>query len=204
MEVLPPQLLNAAAVFAVSIYGVLLMVPLVLALLFVSVVQLGVWTWLVPLLTVVFATALLPFGFGNPYIARLVRKLGPPPGPPDRSFIVQLTAQPRVRSGLRGVIEDADDVGWLSVTETGLVFQGDSLRLTVPFELLANVRARTIGLRGLFLYPCMELRVGGLGETQTLRFAERSTVWLPACRTVSRRMTRLLSEKAKPGGEQAG
>ena len=111
LEVLPPRLLNAAAVLAVSLYGVLLMVPLVLALLFVSVVQLGVWTWLVPLLAVAFATALLPFGFGNPYIARLVRKLGPAPGPEDRTFIVQLTAQPRVRSGLRGVIEDADDVG---------------------------------------------------------------------------------------------
>jgi hypothetical protein len=195
LEVKPPRLLTGGAMVALSLYGVLLMAPVIAALLAVSVLQLSLLTWLIPVATVAAATCFLPFGFGNPHVARLVRSLSPgPEASPDR-FIVQVTLGPRLRSGARALIEDADDIGWLSFSESELVFQGDSLSLVLPFAQIRQARARTIGLRGLFLYPCITLVVAGLPNVDSLTFAERSSSLLPASRAVTQKIRRRLAER---------
>lgn len=194
-EVKPPRLLTGGAMLALSLYGVMLMLPVVASLLAVSVLQLGLLTWLIPVVTVAAVTWFLPFGFGNPHVARLVRSLGPgTDASPDR-FIVQVTLAPRLRSGPRALIEDADDIGWLSFSESELVFQGDSLSLVVPFTQIRHARTRTIGLRGLFLYPCVTLAVEGLPNVNTLTFAERSSSLLPASRALTQKIRGRLAER---------
>ncbi len=188
-------MLTTGAMLALSLYGVLLMLPLIASLLAVSVLQLGLLTWLIPLATVAAITWFLPFGFGNPHVARLVRSLAPASdNSPDR-FIVQVTLTPRLRSGARALIEDADDIGWLSFSESELVFQGDSLSLALPFAHIRQTRTRTIGLRGLFLYPCVTLVVEGVPNVDSLTFAERSSSLLPASRAVTRKIRSRLSER---------
>ena len=181
-------------------YGLLLMIPVVLVALAVSVRQLGMLTVLLPVLAVGIATFFLPFGFGNPYVARLVRSLPKPAAWEPGSAIVQLTLTPRLRSGTRALLEDADDVGWLGFSESTLVFQGDSVALSIPLAQIREVRFENIGARGLYLYPRLAISVQGLDGVQALGFADRSSWWLPAARRSTRAFQSLLAVKLAGAG----
>ena len=131
----------------------------------------------------------LPFGGGNTHITRLVRSLGAASGKGGEGFIVQLTLSPRFRSGLRAILEDADDIGYLTFEGNGLRFAGDSVKAFVPYERIEAVRAENSGLRGGFVYGRrIRVVVAGLPETEWPKFTERSSWLLPE----SRRMTREL------------
>lgn len=199
VDVGKPRFFTTGAVAVMCLYGLFLMVPVLVSLAAVSVLQLGVLTWLIPLLTLAAATFLLPFGFGNPHAAKLARALPRPIGAEHDPFTVQLTLTPRVRSGLRALVEDADDIGWLMLDETALVFAGDSIQLSIPYDKIEEVRSNTIGLRGLFLYPSVSMNVAGLSGFSSLKVAERSAWSLPAARGISRDLIRRLRLKLPAG-----
>src|SRR5258708_1318506 len=113
LEVRPPTLLKGGAVFTISLYGLILVIPVFLSMMIVSVLQFGVITLLVPLGTIGLATFFLPLGFGNPHVTKLVRRLLPPSNHQPDTYVVQLTRNPRNRSGFMAVLENADDIGWL-------------------------------------------------------------------------------------------
>ena len=101
-------------------------------------------------------------------------------------------------SGLRGLLEDADDIGCLSFTSSEFVFHGDSVKLSVPFDQIERVRRQNVGLRGLFVYgPRIELAVSGLPNIKSLEFAERSSWLLPTSRRTTRKLFECLSAKAE-------
>jgi hypothetical protein len=154
------------------------------------------YTVLLPFLAVAITALFLPFGLGNSYIVRLVRPLKPATASDAKTFIVQLTLSPRIRSGLRALLEDADDVGYLSVSESELVFQGDSVKLSVPKDCIEAVRPRNIGMRGLFVYGRrIEVVISGLPNVASIQFAERSSWLLPASRRVTRELCALFAAK---------
>lgn len=194
LEVNPPTLLNARAVVVICLYGLILVVPVLVSMIFVSMVQFGVITFLVPLATIAVATFFLPLGFGNPHVTKLVRPLRPQSNPDHDVFVVQLTRNPRKRSGLLAVLEDADDFGFLSFTDSALVFNGDSIQLTVPFDKINELKPQTVGWRALFAYgPQIAFSVAGLAEEGTFAFAERSSWLLPTARKNARQMYQRLS-----------
>ena len=82
--------------------------PFLLLVLVVSVTQFSLLTALIPLLVVAATAYFLPFGLGNTHVTRLVRSLNPAAAQGGEGFIVQLTLSPRLRSGLRALLEDAD------------------------------------------------------------------------------------------------
>jgi hypothetical protein len=193
LELTPAKVLGGRALLAVSAYGLVLMVPVLAgSLAAVSLFRLGVWTWLIPLSLILGASWLLPLGFGNPHIARLAASM-PRPDTQSRTFLVQLTLSPRVRSGFRALLDDADDVGWLWVSESAVEFRGDSVRLTLPLERIRQVRRGSIGLRGLYLYPQLTLAVSGLTQASEIWLAERASWLLPNSRRVTGEIFRLLS-----------
>lgn len=204
IEVKPPRLYTTAAVLAVVAYGLFLALPvLILSLVVISLPKYGLFTFLIPLLAIAVATFFLPFGFGNPLVSRLVRTLRPAAETGQDRFIVQLTLTPRLRSGLRALMEDADDIGWLSFTSSALVFQGDSVQLCVPFEKIQQLRPQSIGVRGLFVWgPRVALAVSGLPNVTALEFAERSSWLLPSSRRTARELYQCLAQKAA-GSEAA-
>src|SRR5258708_374141 len=118
LEVRPATLFGGRAVIAISLYGLILVIPVLLSMMIVSVLQFGVLTFLLPLGTIAVATFFLPLGFGNPHVTKLVRPLMPAPNARQDTYIVQLTRKPRNRSGLGAVLEDADDIGFLSLTDS--------------------------------------------------------------------------------------
>ena len=152
IEIGQPKLFKMGAVVIVTAYGLLLVAPIFVSMLVVSVIPFGMLTVLIPFLVLAGAAFFLPFGLGNTHITRLVRSFNPPAGKGEEGFVVQLTLSPRLRTGLRATLEDADDIGWLSFTGTGLLFAGDSVRLSVPYDQIERVQPRNIGLRGGFVY----------------------------------------------------
>jgi hypothetical protein len=196
IEIGQPRLFKLGTVLIVSAFGILLALPFLAALLLVSVLQLGIWTILIPLLAVASATVFLPVGLGNPYVSRLVRAMNPVAGESNGGFVVQLTVSPRIRSGLTAVLEDADDIGYLSFDSAGFRFQGDSVKLVVPFSSVREVRPQNIGMRGLFVYG---RRIGvalkDVASVNRIEFAERSSWLLPTSRRITRQLQRNLSQQ---------
>ena len=199
IEIVQPKLFTTRAVAVVSAYGLLLAAPIFTSMLVVSVIGYGILTVLIPLLVVAATAYFLPFGLGNTHVTRLVQSLNPAAGKSDDGFIVQLTLSPRIRSGLRAILEDADDIGYLSFTRTELRFQGDSVQLSIPFDQIQQVRPQNIGLRGLFLYGRrIKIVASGLPQVASFAFAERSSWLLPTSRAITRKMYQRLSTSVSP------
>jgi hypothetical protein len=196
IEIGQPRLFTLGAVLIVSAYGVLLAVPFLASLLAVSVLKLGVLTVLIPALGVAWAAVFLPFGLGNPYVSRLVRSLSPAAGETGANFVVQLSLSPRIRSGLCAVLDDADDIGYLIFDASGFRFQGDSVKLLVPYNCIKEVRPHNIGMRGLFVYGRrIRVLVTGLPNVSSLEFAERSSWLLPTSRRTTRQLHKHLTKQ---------
>jgi hypothetical protein len=192
MEIREPRLMSSLAVLVACSYGLLLFIPVVLVLLVVSVLPFGWMTLVFPLTVFGAATALLPFGAGNTLIKKLARDI-PLPSTPSPKFLVQLTFVPRLRSGPRALIEDADDVGWLVFLEESMEFYGDSIRLAMTYDSIESARPGSIGLRGLYLYPALQLRVSRGESGMHFSIAERSSWLLSGARRITREIQRQLS-----------
>jgi hypothetical protein len=202
IEIVEPKLFKTGAVLIVTVFGLLAIIPVFISFLVVSLMRVGIPTLLIPLGALAVTAYFLPFAFGNAYVTRLVRGLNPEAGPAFDGFIVQLTLSPRLRSDIRALAEDADDVGFLTVNDTGFLFHGDSVKLAVPFDQIKAVRRKNIGLRGLFVYGSrLVVTVPGLANIKTLEFGERSSRLLPASRRTTLKLYELLSAgvaKANP------
>ena len=196
IEIVQPRLFTAGAVVAVSAYGILLVAPLFISILVVSLIKFGILTLLIPFLVVAATAYFLPFGLGNTHVTRLVQSLNPAAGKGGDGFIVQLTLSPRIRSGLRAILDDADDIGYLSFTGTELLFHGDSVKLSIPLDRIEQVQPQNIGLRGLFVYGRrIRVVISGLPQAEALEFAERASWLLPTSRAITRKLHERLSAK---------
>lgn len=204
LTIQPAKLFTPSAILVTSLYGLVLMLPVVVAVLAVTLLHFGWWTFLLPLATIAAATYLLPIGFGNPYISRLVLPLRPASMPAENLFVVQCSTSPRIRSGPMALLEDADDVGILVFTDQTVEFYGDSLRLTVPFREIIELGRQNAGPRALFAYgQQLVFKVPTLNGT-LFRFAERSSKVLPSSRRIADRMYRKLEERIQQARVMAG
>jgi len=194
IEVRPPRRFTWPALFVLTAYGVLLLLPAVLSMLVVSTQPFSLWTYALPLFALAFATFLLPFGFGNTYAARIARDLKPALPPNAHPFLVQVTFSPRLRSGLRSLFEDADDIGWVYCGESALNICGDSVSACIPFERIRAVCRENAGLRGLFLFSRVRIECPGVRGAEQLWLAERSSLVLPSSRSTTRKLLEALSQ----------
>jgi hypothetical protein len=199
VEVTLPKAFTPGAILLIAACGMLVVTPVLLSLMAVTLLRLSLLTFLIPVAVIAFTAYFLPVGLGNPVVKRLVRSLGADANGQD-GFVVQMTMSPRIRSGIRAVIEDADDLGYLSFTDSELVFRGDSVRLRIPWKQIAEVRPQNIGWRGRYLYgPRIKISLAGIPNVDAVTFSERSSLLLPT----SKRVTRRLSERIRAGLELA-
>jgi hypothetical protein len=166
----------------------------VLALGAITLMKLGILTLLIPLTTLAATAYILPFGIGNAFIRRLAKRIDPAAAQDPTNFIVQITLRPRLSSGLRSLIEDADDIGVLSFHGQGFIFKGDSLCIALPFSAISSVRSRNAGIRGRFLYGSRTVvNSASLSGYQALEFSERSSLILPQSKRISRALLKHMS-----------
>ena len=178
------------------------MLPVLACVAVISLGKLALWHLLAAAAAIAWTAYFLPLGMGNASLSRLVRGLNPAAGRGPDGFIVQLTLSPRIRSGLWAELEDADDIGYLRLAETGLLFEGDSVKVSLPYQEIGQVRWRNIGLRGLFVCGRrITVEITGCPKVSALEFAERSSWVLPASRRTSQRLWDALTAKMAGGGE---
>lgn len=201
IEITPPRIFTAASVFVVCAFGILLGLPLLIAVLGVSLMRPGILSLLIPLAVIAGTIFVLPFGLGNAYVARLARKFRPVTAQPREAFLVQLTLFPRIRSGILAVIEDADDIGWLSFNASEVVFQGDSVKFSIPLNQVTSVQRQNIGLRGLYVISRIKVLVPGLPKIDSLEFAERSSLLLPTSKEITKKLYQQLVERTPIVGD---
>jgi hypothetical protein len=139
---------------------------------------------------------LLPLASGNPHVERLVHSFASQPT--SDGLVVQLTFSPRIRTDLRALLEDADDIGCLTADEKGFNFQGDSVQLSVPFDQVKEVQRKHRGLRSLFV-PRVVVVVPSFANIKSVEFRERSSSLLPASRRASQRLFEMLSAGGRRG-----
>ncbi len=197
VELGPARFFTTWTVLAVNACGLLLAVPVLLAVLALSLVKFSFYSVLLPFAAIALTAWYLPFGLGNPYIRRLVRSFSPNAAAGHNGYIVQVTADPRIQSGLRALLEDADDIGFLSFTDDEVVFEGDSLRLSVPFDQIDKIQVQNIGMRGLFVYRRIRVAISGTPGFQAFEFAERGSYLLPTARKTTRRLREQLMATAR-------
>jgi len=89
-----------------------------------------------------FQFILLPLNYLNPYICFRLRKRFGEKSIAFPTFDVQIAFKPRHYRGLRGILDDADDIGRLTVLPGGLQFKGDHIQLQLPLEHIQNARVR--------------------------------------------------------------
>jgi hypothetical protein len=169
--------------------------PVFILFLVVSLMGFKISTLLIGLAVIALVVLVLPLASGNSYVTKLVRSLNPAAGPASDGFIVQLTLSPRIRTDLRALVEDADDIGYLTFGGTGFSYHGDAVKLTVPFDQIKQVQRKYRGLRSLFV-PRVLVVVPGLDEVTSLEFSERSSRLLPASVSTSKRLYDLLTAGA--------
>ena len=194
-EARDPQLLTFGAVLVLNAFGFLAFVPVLLSFAVVSVIPFGLATLTLPLAMLCAVTFFLPVAFGNPYIQYLagkIRRTGP-----TRDFLVQVTCRPRRCSGPRGILEDADDIGWLEVAGAQLVFQGDALSLKIPRQHIRGIRLESIGWRGFFLTRRTLVQVEGFPGLEALEFTERASWMLMQSRRIGLELHKVLESLCK-------
>ncbi|MGA2863962.1 MAG: hypothetical protein ABSF95_05695 [Verrucomicrobiota bacterium] len=197
IEIAPPRRFGAWAEVAVHAYGLVLVLPILVSVLVMSLRRFELWSLLLPLAAMGGTAYFLPFGLGNAYLTKLVRVRHAAAGKEADGFIVQLTLSPRIRSGFWAVVEDADDIGYLRLTAAELVFEGDAVKVCLPYSQIGRVRSQNIGLRGLFVYGRrIAVEVTGLPNVAALEFAERSSWLLPASLRTTQKLRERLSAKA--------
>src|ERR1041385_2643148 len=132
IEISEPRRFGVLSIVGKYLFSFLPAIPVLAALLAISLKNLGLWSLILPLALLAGMIYILPF-FGNSYVSWIVH-LAKSEGLSRDKVIVQITLSPRIRTGFRALIEDADDVGYLTFNQSELLFLGDSVNLAIPFE----------------------------------------------------------------------
>jgi hypothetical protein len=196
IEVGPAKLFHNGSMLVIWAYGILLLLPVGASLVAISLVKVGFLTFLIPVVALAATAWIVPLGQGNHYIARRARGLsGAPAG--ESNCLVQLTLTPRLRKGIRALLEDADDFGILTFDEAGFTFTGDAIHIVVPRQNILQVHRQNVGLRGRFVYGSrITIEVKGLDKISYLEFAERSSAIIPESKRITRRLLEQFKQAA--------
>ena len=200
IEITQPKLFTKKAILVINAYIVLGVIPIVILNFLISPIfeffkrEQALSLSLVALVLVVFQYLYFnPIWLGNPYVRKLVRSLNVS----DRSgYVIQLAIIPRLKSGFRAFLEDADDMGFLAITENELVFKGDSVKFSLPYAQIINIRKRNVGWRGAWIYG-HRIQIDFMDSTnkKSFEFAERSSLSIPASRRITTELINSLSAK---------
>lgn len=198
IETTTPNHFTKKAIAKINAYSVFAIIPVLLAIPLITLIEsllheslaFGL-SMMILGLVIVLPVYFLPIVIGNPHVRQLARSLN---SSNQNGFIIQLTNLPRVKSGFWAIVEDADDIGFLSFEEEALIFKGDSMKLLIPFALIKNVHNRNVGWRGLWIYGN---RILIDVSDRSFEFAERFSLSIPASRKISEDLFSRLSSKIK-------
>lgn len=207
MRIAKPRLFTSRACWISNLFSLVGLIPLAvafaliaLALVFAPPVFAGVFSLFALAASLFCVIFFYPTVLANPYIKRLVESRQTHAGNATDSFISQIALSPRLYSGIRGFIEDADDVGRLQITESDFFFEGDSIELRVPLHCITRVEKRNPGWRALWICgPRITVSFSGLPQIHTVEFCKRSALTVVSHRKRAGKLFKDLSSRiSKP------
>jgi hypothetical protein len=199
IELRPASRFGVAALVIIWSFGLFLLAPVLLSLFAVSLIRLSSLTLLLPASVLILTAIIIPFGQANLFIRQQVHKLGTEPIDGE-SFVVQLTLHPRLKRGLRGMVEDADDFGRLIFRPEGLVFEGDAVTLWLPYGAIVSVQGKNVGARGRYIAGGrILLETRGLENFEGFEIADRSSLTSAQASRQARKIFGLLSGRIDAG-----
>ena len=132
---------------------------------------------------------LFPICQANPYIRMLVNRNLGPKQPDSIAYVCQCSLSPRLHGGLRGFLEDADDVGRVEITGEGILFSGDHVTLSLPFTMIDDLIRVNCGYRMLGICgDRVRLFSRAIEGIEFIEFLERESNTVPASRRLSEEM----------------
>ncbi len=142
----------------------------------------------------------IPFLLANGYASKLVRRHVSTADMSVDRYTCQIALTPRIHSGLRGFLEDADDIGVLTIGATHVRFEGDSVRFSIPFTHVV-VEAENIGIRAAWISgQKIRLRVRDFGPYESVVVIERGSLTTPTARRTSAAILNVLRERSIQAG----
>lgn len=133
----------------------------------------------------------LPVVGMNFFVRHLVKDGAHQPPPNSVAFITQVSLSPRLYCGLRGFLEDADDIGWLEIVDEGLVFNGDRAKVCLPFASIERMAHQNCGYRMLWMAGRrIRLFTPVFEGIQFIEFTERDSNTIPTSRRLCARLIR--------------
>jgi len=123
---------------------------------------------------------------GNPYVRIMVNKYEGLIESNKKDFIFQVSFTPRVHGGFRGFMEDADDIGYLKVSENSIIFAGDHVNFILPFTKIEDISLKNSGWRCLWLYgQRIKLMTNVLPNYQAIELVERQSNTLLSSKNIT-------------------
>lgn len=171
-------LFGAGLAFVAAVCLILLNVPTSAA------TDLAFFLVFLPILGVAFIAA-QPLMNNIYLLPRRGTRFGPEPSP-YMNWFCQLTFTPRLCTGAKRFWE-ADDVGYVYPTEDGLCFNGKRVELSIPWSRIQAAGMKRYGPKGS-VYRDIFVDTDALGEYQRVAFIERSTLYLPSHRRITRNL----------------
>jgi hypothetical protein len=165
----------------------MLLFPMLLGSLLLGIAAMGLVLYFIPSL-----------GNGNWLIKRILRTALNQPDEISACFIFQLSTKPRRYTGMRGLLEDADDIGYLCLTDKALVYKGDSINMLVPYKSIRSIRYLSCGWRVLWLCgEKIEITFPVNNSLTTIVLGERASRSVTESKRIIKKTCESLSAKVK-------
>jgi len=155
------------------------------------------WWMLIALSSLVVGVTLFNFtpylGFANYYIKWLVSSQQR--AETGSGHICQLTTVPRLNTGFRGFLEDADDIGVLQVQDGVITFTGDHIDVAITGSSGISVSLRNIGARGFwFIGRRVRIELHNHPAFQAINIVERQSRTIRESRALGLRIFEAIDE----------
>jgi hypothetical protein len=105
---------------------------------------------------------------------------------PEGAHICQISMTPKLCSGLRAVLEDADDIGYLTISGDSVEFKGDCVDFSIPKAEISGVRSCNIGWRGYWIAgKRIKLTISEHDKFKEIEISERHSWTIPDSRSIA-------------------
>ncbi|HCE42233.1 MAG TPA: hypothetical protein DET40_01625 [Lentisphaeria bacterium] len=132
----------------------------------------------------------------NYYIKFIAGRIVSPP--PEGAHVCQISTTPKLCSGLRAVLEDADDIGYVTISADSVEFRGDSVDFSISGAEISNVGSCNVGWRGYWVAGRrIKLTINGHDRFKEIEISERHSWTIPGSRSLADQLHAQISSLLK-------
>lgn len=210
-EVKAPDRFNMTTVIIINLLAMLPLCILYPLLLIVGLnvpsgfwgVPFGVWFVLLCGMCLLYLWFFPGLGGINYYTRRFVSQMFEGSG--ETGYICQVTMQPRLYRGIRAFLEDADDIGLVTLNDGVLKFRGDHSDIAITLSTDVTAELRTIGWRGLWYSGArIRLTFPGREPFHEIEFLERQCWSVKASKRLAQELYAKIQQATRGTGNSPG